>query len=404
MKKIFLSAAILLTTPVAWSQSNNLANVITDLYGGDGIELSVASGTFHLPHFTADSVEALENLNSLVTSTLGFSSFNSTASGFTFDLSQGVPVATEDSMGPLLSERATSLGRAELNVGFSYSNVDFDKFDGVDLDSLTIDFLHDDCCTFIPGFSMTPDGELTVFEEDFIRANINLDLSQEIFSLYANYGLTDKLDVGVVVPIVSVEARAFSFAEVISSTPSTTRHTFAGAPELAEDSTGGSESGLGDIILRAKYTFVSISDLPSMAVLAQIITPTGDEDNLLGAGETKFKGMFIASQTFGRWTPHVNLAYENSTGDDSEDNLAYAVGTDARVSQTFTVAADILGRYNPDQEIIGNHLVDIAFAVKWNPFSQMNAPFNAYIILPLNSNEGLRSDVIWGLGVDYSFN
>jgi len=345
-----------------------------------------------------------QGVNNIVTSALGFSAFNSTSSGITFDLSQGIPVATEESLGPLLSERATSLGKGKLNVGFAFSRVNFDSFEGTDLGNLALDFLHDDCCTGDPITGPGPDGILGGFEKDIVRVHINLELNQDIYGFYANYGLSDNLDVGVVVPVVSVEARANAMAEVLELyIPGSNIHTFAGAPDEAVSTTGGSDTGLGDIILRAKYTFASSPGLPSMAVLGQITTPTGDEDNLLGSGEAKFKGIFIASKTFNRITPHVNFAYEVTTGDSVQDNLTYAFGADARVTQTFTLAADILGRYNPDQEEIGNHLVDFAVAAKWSPFKQFNAPFNAYFIVPLNNDEGLRSDFIWGLGVDYSF-
>ena len=63
LKKALVIVVVLLSSSIAWSA--NLADVVTDLYGGNGIALSVASGPFHLPHFTADSVAALENLNDL---------------------------------------------------------------------------------------------------------------------------------------------------------------------------------------------------------------------------------------------------------------------------------------------------------------------------------------------------
>ncbi|MFT4584037.1 MAG: hypothetical protein ACI915_004063 [Gammaproteobacteria bacterium] len=69
----------------------------------------------------------------------------------------------------------------------------------------------------------------------------------------------------------------------------------------------------------------------------------------------------------------------------------------------FTVAADVMGRYNPDLETVSNHIVDVGLAAKWNPFNDRKAPLNAYVILPVNKDHGLRADVIWGLGVEYTF-
>ena len=401
VKNLIFSTFIILMPPVA--HCGDLANVISDLYGGDGIELSAASGAFHSPHFTADSLSALENLNQVITNDVGFSSFNSIVNGVTFDVSMGIPVATNDSLGPLLSERATTLGKNVINFAFSYTKVSFDKLDGTDLDSLNINFSHDDCCGFSP-FVLLPDGSRSNFELDSVNVSIDLELEQDILSFFVNYGVSDHLDVGMMVPIIQTEARATAFATIVESVSGSGIHTFAGSPELASSSTGGEETGIGDILLRSKYNFFdSHPDFPDMAVLGQLSLPTGDKDNLLGSGETKFKGMFIISKNFEHVNPHINLAYEVTTGDDSEDNLQYAVGADVRVTQNVTIAADILGRYNPDLEITGNHLVDFAFAAKWNPFKEINAPLNGYVIIPINSDEGLRSDVIWGFGAEYTF-
>ena len=157
-------------------------------------------------------------------------------------------------------------------------------------------------------------------------------------------------------------------------------------------------------LFRTKYNFLKGHvSLPNMAITAQVTVPTGDEKNLLGTGETRFRGLFVASKKFGEVTPHVNVGYEEVTDSDELDNMTYAVGFDWRVAMPLTVAADVLGRYNPDLDTISNHLVDVALAAKWNPFKDHEAPLNAYVILPVNKDHGLRADVIWGLGVEYTF-
>ena len=70
---------------------------------------------------------------------LGIFAFNSTVSSYTFDLELGVPVRSTESLGPILSERATTLGARRLNVGFSYNRIDFKRFEGTDLDDITVD-------------------------------------------------------------------------------------------------------------------------------------------------------------------------------------------------------------------------------------------------------------------------
>jgi hypothetical protein len=96
--------------------SGHLRDFITDLYGGEGIFLPPAPGipdrvaTAHVPHFTGE--EQIAELNALSNGLLagvGTFALNSTVVGVTFDLSQGVPMTTQDSLGPLLAERATTV-------------------------------------------------------------------------------------------------------------------------------------------------------------------------------------------------------------------------------------------------------------------------------------------------------
>jgi hypothetical protein len=69
----------------------------------------------------------------------------------------------------------------------------------------------------------------------------------------------------------------------------------------------------------------------------------------------------------------------------------------------LTVAADVLGRHNPDLSVISDHKIDVALAAKWNPFYNHEAPLNAYVILSVDRDHELRADVIWGLGIEYTF-
>jgi hypothetical protein len=366
-----------------------------------------------VPHFTGE--EQIAELNALSNGLLagvGTFALNSTVVGVTFDLSQGVPMTTQDSLGPLLAERATTMGDGRLSFGFSYINQSFDELDGDDLNDISIQLIHQECCEVGPPPIPPPDGTRTGFENDTIQLDIDLDIEQEVYALFSNYGITDNWDVGLVVPVLSIEARAFSVASDVLSEPNggsvidgNPVHSFVTNDADRFSDTGGKETGLGDVILRTKYQFMSDDTGPfDFSMLGQVTFPTGDEKKLLGTGETKYRAMVIASKTLGRFTPHVNFAYELASGnDDRLDNYTYAVGFDARVTDRLTAAMDVLGRNNPDLDEIGNNIVDLAFAVKFNPFSDYNAPVNAFVSVPLN-DDGLRAKVIWGLGFDIILN
>ncbi len=400
-------ALSLLTWSAGEAGAADLKNFLTDLYGGDGITLSpvtpVPGAQFHVPHFTAVSLQEFAKLNDSIVSGVGTPAFNSTVTGITFDVASGVPVETQNSLGPLLVESAMTLGKGKVDLAFSYSHIKYDRLDGKELGSYVLDLHHNDCClaTGAPDpVTRTGDGQLTGFENDEIEVRIRTKLNFDVFGLFANYGITDRWDVGVVLPIIRVEARADAHAEVLPISGSNI-HSFQGQTELQDSTTGGTKTGVGDAIVRTKYNLIrDAGAAPDLALLAQVTAPTGDEDNLLGTGETKYKAGVIASKNFGTLGSHLNLAYEMTSGPDVQDNMTYAAGVDLRATSNFTIGGDFLGRWNPEQEKIGSNVVDFALSAKWNPFTGMNAPFNAYVIVPVNKDQGLRSDVVYGVGFD----
>jgi len=375
------------------TSAEHLNTFLSGLYGGNGIILDPIPGNpvsqGHVAHFTGSSLVALEDLNNSIVASIGSFAFNSTVSGITFDVNQGVPVRVEDSMGPLLAERATTLGAGKLNLSFSFSRIDYDELDGVSLSELQVVLPHQDSAG---------DG-LKGYELDTMDVHIDARIRQNVFAFFASYGLTEKWDVGAIVPVIDVKVSASAIAQIHYDPANVANPVHTNEP--VQDSFSGSKTGLGDVIFRTKYQ-VSDSDSLSLAVLGQVTLPSGQDKDLLGTGESAFKGMLIASRRGKVITPHLNVGYEISTGSSELDNLSYAAGFDTRLSDSVTVGADILGHYNPDSKNIGNHRVDGAAAIKWNPFNNYNAPFNAFVIVPLNK-DGLRADVIWGLGIDFIF-
>lgn len=403
-----LAGAIVVALAAGNANAADLRNFVVNLYGGDGIQLSpvtpVPGAAAHVPHFTDESLDAFTLLNSAIASSTGTFAFNSTFTGITFDVATGVPVETQDSLGPLLAESATTLGKGKLDLAFGISHFEYDRIDGQKLDALVLDFPHEDCCSpqaSLGGALRPPaDGVRTGFENDVVRVMLDIDLEYDVFAFFANYGLTERWDIGIVVPVISVDASAHAHAEVAALSGSDV-HSFFGQSDLQDSETGGSKSGIGDVVLRTKYNVIRDKGaIPDLAVLAQVTAPTGDEDNLLGTGETRYKAGLIASKRYGAFGPHLNVAYEVSTGEDAEDNLTYAAGFDVRVSENLTAGLDLLGRHYPDQEAIDNTVLDAALSAKWNPFKRMNAPLNAFVIVPVNKDHGLRSDLIYGIGID----
>jgi len=386
--------------------AGDLADVVSDLWGGDGITLDIASvqdpsEILETKGFETSSLTGFGSLQSQLAANLNFLSVSSTASGFTFDLELGVPVRTTDSFGPLIAERANTLGRSRLNVALSYTRLDYQRFQGDRLDDLELVFENDR--------DFDEDGEvcdpdtpsLFQIECDHVRVDLDVELEQDVVALFGRYGITARWDVGFVAPFVHSRARATGDATIVYADPSHPQHRF-GPLDRSHSSASGTASGLGDVLLQTKYHLREARGaFPDLGVLGQVKLATGDEDDLLGTGETNFLLLLIASRTW-RWlTPHLNLGYEVSTGPAELDNLRYTSGIDARLLPNLTAALDVVGRFGPNADARSDHLADLGTGIKWEVFRSLLLDVN--LLFPLNRNEGLRTNVTWTVGFEYTF-
>lgn len=405
--------------------AGELRNIVKDLYGGDGVTLSQTSNVIHEAHFTALSLQGLENLNSAIAANVGFLSFNSAVTGFELDLETGIPVRTSDSLGPLLAESGNTIGEGKFNLGFTYTRVNYKQFQGSKLSQQRLVLTHPDVIgPPLPGGDQgvpgPPDGQLadvvifpngvrTVIdlERDVVQVDININIDQDIYAFYGSYGLTSNWDVGVIIPVVTTRATADAFAQVIPPSPKDpdarpSPHSFEGSIDTQDSHTGGTETGIGDVILRTKYgLWKDEADLPDLALGGQLVLPTGDEKDLLGTGETRLMAMVAVSKAYGAVTPHLNLGYEWVPGDSELSSLRYIAGVDVAVDPKLTLAGDVLGRWEPDGDGVGDSVIDGAVGFKYAAMDTLILSFS--LMFPLNRDEGLRADLIWTVGVEFTF-
>ena len=405
------TTSVLLILWIGWfvrpAEAKDLKDTIRNLYGSQGIHVEPSPFFPVETSFQASSLQGLDQLNNQLTSAIGLPSFNSSVTGFTFDMDRGIPIRTTESLGPLLTERATTLGAHKLNVAVTYTRVNFTTLQGKDLNNLDLIFRRNDV-----NEGCDPSNSLLLARCDIIRARLKVDLNQDIVAFIATYGFTSAWDVGLVVPFTHVRLRAKASAAIYDQfgNPDGTKigaieiHRFGQNSTPSDASGGGEETGLGDIILRTKYNFLRNlgGSTPDLAFLFEVKLPTGDEKRLLGTGETNLAGLLIASKTYGRWfTPHVNVGYEINTGDLEQNTIRYAIGFDARLLSELSFGADVIGRLKPDRSGIGDHINDLSLGVKWNPLNSLI--FRANVQIPLDKNSGLRADFIPTVGAEYLF-
>ena len=386
-------------TPV---DAGDLKDFVSDLWGGDGIFLADAGPPFsHAPHFRVASLQGLDELSSALTGNIGFNSFNSVVTGFTLDLETGEPVRTTDSLGPLLAESATTLGEHKLNVGVSFTRSKFDRFEGQPIDNLSLTLDHEDSNE---DGVLGPPPPVFDFELDTILVDLDLEITQDVLAVFVNYGVTSNWDVGVIVPIIYMRVEANGFARLIDNSATTDLHEFdvTAGSDNQRSRVKRSKTGIGDVVLRTKYNFVrGVEDMPDMAVSGLLVLPTGDQDDLMGTGETRIQANLLVSKAIKWITPHANIGYEWAPNDSDFNSLRYIVGVDMTPNAVITLATDVLGRWEHSGNGMGDHIVDLAFGVKWNVLKTTLVNWN--FRFPLNENEGLRADVVWAVGVEHTY-
>lgn len=413
----------------------SLRDKISNLFG-KVLEIQLAgSPGKHGKHFEPANVTSS---NAMVSSFSNFiaanvSSFplSSTVAGLTFDFSTGEPVSTTTSLGPIFAERAQTLGKGQLNLGFNFSFLNLAKLRGLNTKDLRFTFTHQDV-----GESGLGDSDNEFDTIDFFT---NLDLDASILAFFVTVGVTNRLDIGIAVPFVNVSIKADPRAIINSFTLTandSANHLFGGTPKDPEltqqsESINDDATGTGDIAIRAKYNFLKGKKV-DLSALLEYQPPTGDEEDFLGAGKSTFRAGIISSGILGNFAPHLNLAYERRRSDLDRDEIEVVLGYDLKVAEGVTLATEFLRELEIGSEIEGlqfpepviiqrpigstvfrrevsltnipqfshDHILNVAFGLKFNPKKELIIIGNVFV--PVNDG-GLRSSVIPTFGFEFTF-
>jgi hypothetical protein len=312
----------------------------------------ILADTGHAAHFGSQpgAQATLTQLNRGIATQLATSPVGSSSGGFSyvFDPALGVFSRSTDSFGPLFAERANTAGKGKFSMGFNAARYTFDSFEGENLRD-------GDITLFLTHSDLNRDGDhLEVFfEGDLIRANMFLDVTAETASFFANYGVTDRLDVGLALPYLRIDmkARIHERIQRLSTADEPfVFHIFQNGTDDNEIVASDNAEGLGDLVLRAKYRlFGKSTEGGGLATALDLRLPTADETELLGSGATQLKLYLIASGSGKRFSPHLNLGYTFSRGGSVvtgalPDEFNYVAGFDVAVFNRLTFTADVIGR------------------------------------------------------------
>ncbi|HXG45314.1 MAG TPA: hypothetical protein VNJ71_11210 [Gemmatimonadales bacterium] len=438
-------AVYLAAAPLAAQEGSGLKSRIPDLFRfGDCPEplclnASVSSATGHGDHYIGSTVAGTDNLLGFLSGAIAVAVANvpisAATSGVAFRFEGGRPVRTAVSAGPIFGERVQTLGRGRFLAGVNLTATTFQAVRGVPLENLAFTFTHQNVCrtnpawvpgTPCPGFAAadTALGSPS-FENDVIEVNTSIDFDLQVASLFLTFGLLDRVDLGVAVPLVRVDLRGGSIARVVPfSFP--TPHFFGTAanPSLASASSiDDNATGIGDVAARLKVNLGG-TDRGAFGFLADVRFPTGNEDDFLGTGEFAVRGLAILSGRFGSFSPHLNGGYLYRAGNSLTDAVLATAGFDQLVSPSVTLAVDFISQWEVgDNPLVlpgpvtftaptlrrvrptsipnrRDHIVDASLGFKFLTGRGLTLVTNA--LIPLNDG-GMRGDWAGTLGAEYAF-
>jgi hypothetical protein len=333
----------------------------------------------------------------------------------------GVP-ETFNNLGPILTDRAQTVGKHRFYLGAAASQFVFTDVDGFSLKSLPFAF---QATAYQPGTT-------TVVSNTYTTEQTDLRFKIDQFLALATFGITNRVDMSVIVPVEYVSLGAGT-RQSTSYTVNASNQLVLGPYSNPNSYSAGTASGVGDITINGKGQMWA-GERASVAVGLNLRVPNGDDRNLLGSGAWGISPYIVYSY-LGKISPHAKFGYEWNTATELNNptgtaggnktlpgGMQYDFGADWAMSRRVTVAADVLGSQflNTPQLLEGTVTVsgvstplpasgsgitsytinNASVGVKWNPYR--NLVLSANGLFQIN-NTGLRSRPTPLVGISYKF-
>lgn len=399
------------------------------LVGSAQVPATEVHGEHFIPASTEANAAMLEFFGRTIAKNVSSFPIPTTVGSETFVFVEGVPRRTSNSFGPIVAERAQTLGRGRLSTGVTYSRLAFSELRGIDMRDLRFSFVHENVdfpnCDAIFGGDCSQWGH-PQFENDIIDLQLDLDVQADVWTVFASYGLLDWLDVSVAVPVVALEMFGESRASVAVSTGSAPTHFFGGTPEApvlsASQTVRETAGGIGDVAARAKAR-LGRGETWQFGILSEVRLPTGRSEDFLGSGEWNARAQLIFSGTLGDFAPHGGIGYEYRGSEFDENEFKANLGFDQRLADWVTLAIAVLGSFKTGEPSLTlpepvrleapfprtvrltniperrDDIMDGAIGFKMRAREGLFILLNA--LIPLNEG-GLRSDVVPTVGIEYT--
>jgi hypothetical protein len=248
---------------------------------------------------------------------------------YSFDPATGNFRRDPTTFGQVYLERAAPLGAGRFNVSFAYSYVELDEIEGHDASDLR------------DPYPIPLEGVLAAVQ----IPRLGVEAAVHQFLLAATYGVTDDLEASVAVSLAHSDLELHTAVAAAAITEEGELLLFE---EALDDE--NQVTGIGDILLRAKYRFLTGQDLHIAGGLL-LRFPSGNKDDLQGIGFFEVAPSLLASTrvfepaTWARLQGHFNAAVGFNTEDVDESDARWGVGLDWGAIEEVTVSLAVLGRH-----------------------------------------------------------
>ena len=317
---------------------------------------------------------------------------STSSGGFTYEFSPalGTMERASQTFGPFFLDRALTAGRGQASLGLTFRHTSFGSLDGRSLTEGTL---------------VTTANRFLDEEAPFDVETLELRLRASTFTFVGNYGVSDRLDVGAAVPVVTLRLDG-------------ERTNVYKGESLLQARGSAVSTGIADVALRAKYQIFR-NGPQGVAAAAELRLPTGDADDLRGAGKAALRLSGIGSMARGPVEAHANLALTEG-GISREVSFGGAVGWAAtgHVTLSGELLVRRIGALGRIVEVSEVHptLLDVetirllasgdsattgigVVGVKWNVARTVLV--SASLLLPLN-DRGLKSRPTPAISIDYA--
>jgi len=204
---------------------------------------------------------------------------------FKLDPATGLLARVSTTLGPAFGASALTAGEGKVNIGATFSATSYDKLSKFGLDNL-------------------PLGSVTASNPANARVGTgDFHLTSQTLTMAGNIGLAPKVDVAVIVPLITATLEA-----VTTQVDGTGR-----VIRIAETNT--KFSGIGDMaaVLKVKAAKLPGPEIPDPGGLAFLVTmrlPTGSRENLRGLGVYRTAATAVFSAGKGAFKPHASGGFE----------------------------------------------------------------------------------------------